>query len=258
MNQGGGRPAPQRRRRVEIVDPKEQARRRAGELHDQGIPMQLALTVAYGRMTLNEALERMARGDKVGQLMTLHGISRALATQIALGQASLDQVLLKRRFAQYREENRDHSGLVDALQHGHPVMLSLHGGERAQGVIIAVEPYTLLLRQDDATAKELHKLQLQYLHGADDWKLVRKGIKKDKAIAALAILPAERPQDRYTCSDKRLFRYLDAHMMVQATLIDGQVLKGEPTWFSRYEIGLRVGGASLVLFRHALHELAEV
>ena len=73
---------------------RERAQERAQALHEQGMPFQMALAVAHGRLDLNEALERMARNDRILRLMKKHDLSRALATQVALGQADLDRVLL--------------------------------------------------------------------------------------------------------------------------------------------------------------------
>ncbi|MEM6931168.1 MAG: hypothetical protein AAF602_29830, partial [Myxococcota bacterium] len=75
------------------------------------MPYQMAMAVAHGRMDLNDALERMARRDRVKVLMDRHGLSRALATQVVIGHADLDQVLSRRRLAEHREAFRDRTCL---------------------------------------------------------------------------------------------------------------------------------------------------
>ncbi len=245
-----------RRRRVEHVNPKDKAKSRADELQASGMPFQMAMAVAHGRITLNEALERMARSERVEKMMRDHELSRALATQIALGQASLEKVLSKRRLAQHREDFRDRSILSDAVESGEVVTLQLTKGRRVEAHIERVDAYTFQMRETGSdSAVEVHKLEVKFGYAPDDWKKLRKGLKKDKAVAADAAAPSTRPQDRYSCSDKRLFRYMDNAELVTATLLEGEILKGTIRWFGRYEFGLDISGAEVVVFRHALHDL---
>jgi len=245
-----------RRAAAPAEDPKLVAKKRADELVASGMPFQMAMAVAHGRITLNEALERMARLDRVNKMMEQHELSRALATQISLGHASLDQVLAKRRLAAHRTEFRDRSCLTDAVNAGTPAVLALQN-RRITALVQSVQPYTFTVLEDGKDQpEEIHKLQLKYSYQPDDWKKVRKGLKKDKAVSAAAQAPSERPQDRYTCSDKRLFRYMDKAKPVTVTTLEGDVVKGTITWFGRYEFGMDVGGAPLVVLRHALQDLS--
>lgn len=230
----------------------------AQELVAKGMPFQMAMAVARGRITMSEALERMARDVQVEQLMERHDLSRALATQIALGHASLDKVLAKRRMAEHRENFRDRSVLVEAASSGEAYMIGLFGGRRVEAVVKSVDAYTIHVVEGDGEPEELHKLSAKYAYLPSDWKRVRKGMKNDKALAASPGAPAKHPQDRYTCSDKRMFRYLDGKEEVSATLLEGEIFRGTISWFGRYEFGLDVKGAQLVVFRHALHDLRSV
>ena len=47
--------------------PDMEVKSRADALAAQGMPYQMAMAVAHGRMDLNEALERMSRKDRVRQ-----------------------------------------------------------------------------------------------------------------------------------------------------------------------------------------------
>jgi sRNA-binding regulator protein Hfq len=226
---------------------------RADALAANGMPYQMAMAVAHGRMDLNEALERMARKDKVDTLMERHALSRALATQVALGHADLALILSRRRLEEHRKTHRDRTVLVPDTE----TVLQLDDG-RAQKVRIgAVEPYQVVVSVDGGGEPEtLHKLKLIYAYAPGDWKAVRKGVRTDKKADRPVVSPAVRPQDRYTCSDKRLFSYLDTGAEIQASLLNGEVLRGKLTWFGRYEFGLRLRTeAELVVFRHALRDI---
>lgn len=218
------------------------------------MPYQMAMAVAHGKLDLNEALQRMAQKDRVNKLMEKHELSRALATQIAIGHADLEQVLSRRRLDAHRTRYREHT------------CLTVGTGARAFGVagdkVIKAEPqevgaYSVILLEEGADeAVELHKLQFKYCYAPQDWKSVRKAIKKSKRKGGEPIVPAKRPQDRYSCSDKRVFGLMDDEIEVVLDLLEGDQIRGRIVWFSRYEMGIQVkGGAEISVFRHALQNL---
>lgn len=258
---GGGRPGGRggRKAAAQKKQAKEKVRAKAEQLHENGMPFQMAMAVALGRMSLNDALERLARQEKVNQLISTHDLSRALATQIVLGHAKLDAVLSRRRLENHREENKDRSCLYDAMLTSDPISIGTFGGATLVGQVINVTPYhaELAIEGEDEPL-EYHKLQFKYAWAPEDFRGVRKAVKIDKDIAQSPEEPMERPQDRYTCSDKRLFRYLDSETIVVATLLEGEVLKGSVQWFSRYEFGMMLkGDVQVTVFRHSLRNLTE-
>lgn len=255
----------ERYRRVEVVTrrratpPQLLQRRKAEELMARGMPLAMALAVAQGRIPLNEALERLSRRTEVDRLMKAHDMSRALATQVVLGQADLDSFLAKRRFETHRGTHRDRSVLDEAKSDGRSWHWALFGGRKVEGKITDAQPYEVELTPTSGAAERLHKLAFKYGLAADEAKKLRKSLSYLKALQDAPRAPAERPQERYTCSDKRLFRYIDSGVHVRATLLEGEVIEGTMVWFSRFEFALAVkGGATVVIFRHALHDLSEV
>lgn len=243
------RKRPKPKEEKEKLSPKQKAQ----ELVDNGMPYQMAMAVVHGKMELNEALERLSRRDRVNQLMERHELSRALATQVAIGHADLKQILHRRRMKQHREDYRERTCLVP----GESLTMARFGENAAPFEVVGVDPYQAILKAEDGTQVEAHKLSLKYAYDTDAWKKVRKALKKDKRLASKGLAPAKQPQDRYTCSDKRLFGYVDSGAEVQATLVDGDVLRGVVQWFSRYEFGLMIkGDVEVTVFRHALHDLS--
>ncbi|MCB9682941.1 MAG: hypothetical protein H6733_15860 [Alphaproteobacteria bacterium] len=240
--------------------PDERAsRKRIEELTASGMPFHLAQAVAQARMPLNEALERMAQRDEVERLMKAHELSRALATQVVLGHADLEAFLAKRRFEAHRAANLDKSVLEDARASGKPMVFCLFGQRKIEATVTACTPYNVELTPvGGEPAEELHKLAFKYAYAPDDWKKVKKAVRKHKDLSAAPREPATRPQDRYTCSDKRLFHFLDSKATVDATLLEGEILHGEIAWFSRFEFGMSLkGGGATTVFRHALHRIVE-
>jgi sRNA-binding regulator protein Hfq len=242
---GGGRD--RRSRGKPLPDPA--VKERAEGFVQQGMPYQMAMAVAHGRLDLSEALERMARRDRVQQLMDRHQLSRALATQVALGHAELDTVLARRRLEEHRQSHRDDSCLVP----GNELSLVLHDGRSLRGTVRAVDPYQFVFESDGAT-ETLHKLQVLYAYRPADWKGVKKVVKGGEKGPGEA--PAVRPQDRYSLSDRRLFGYQDTDREISLTLLDGSVIKGAVKWFGRYEFAVRLKtDVEVTVFRHALRSV---
>jgi sRNA-binding regulator protein Hfq len=240
------------------TDPRVRAR--ADELHTSGMPFQMAMAVALGRVSLNDALERLARQERVQKMMDDNDLSRALATQIVIGHASLETVLSRRRMQDHREQNRLRSCLETARLAGRPIALEVHGKQKVAGIVSEVAAYSVTIQPEEGGEPvEVHKLQLKYAWDPKDWKKVRKGVKRDKDLSAAPREPIERPQDRYTCSDKRLFRYMDRKVPVTVTLLEGEQVKGTVSWFGRYEFGLilKDGETEVTIFRHCLHDISE-
>jgi len=237
----------------------ERIRKRAEDLHESGMPFQMAMAVAHGRMELNEALERMSRNDRIEKLMRKHKLSRALATQIAMGQADLERVLYRRRMEEHRLANRQRSILEASLKDRRRLVLGLHGQKEVAGEVQAIDTYTLtFLPQGAGEPMSIHKLQVKYAYRPSQEKRVQRVRSVNAELAGKPVEPLERPQDRYPCSDKRLFRYVDRRITVNATLLEGEQFSGEIGWFSRYEFQMIHKGEPVVtIFRHALHDLSE-
>lgn len=239
---------------------KKRIKKKAEELHEQGMPYQMAMAVAHGRMELNEALERMARNERVDKLMAKHDLSRALATQIALGHADLDRVLYRRRREEHRETHRERSVFDGITDDGRTLVLGLHGQREVEARITDVGTYGLEIAPvDGGESDEIHKLQVKYAFEPDQRARVEAARSWDEEVRAEPREPIKRPQDRYPCSDKRLFRYVDEQVPVRATLLEGEQFVGQVAWFSRFEFELTSDGETMMtVFRHALHDLREV
>jgi len=105
----------------------------------------------------------------------------------------------------------------------------------------------------------VEKIRLKYAYRASDWKTVKKAIRKDSALWKAPLEPIARPQDRFSCSDARLFRFMEAEQEVEVLLLEGTLLRGVVSWFSRFEFSLRTSkGGTLWVFRHAIKKLLPV
>ncbi len=230
-----------------------------------GLPPNLAFQVALGNLSLNEVLQRMVTREKVATLMERHGLPKSLATQIALGQADLDTVLRKQRLAAHLDANRERSLLGGSVADGGLIQLSLLGNRSAYGRVLEVGRYEFHFQIVDpktgATTgdERIHKLQCKLGCLASDAKHVRNQIKRDKAYAD-PCEPIWKPQERYGCSDRRLFGHIDNEDQVECRVQEGQTLRGVIRWMGRWEFGLEMKKkqVEVVVFRHALLHLGRV
>ena len=228
----------------------------ARSARETGIPQNLAHQVALGSLSLNDVLARMATRARVESLMKRHALPKSLATQIALGQADLEHVLCKRRLADHVEANRNRSFLMEALESGQAVALGIHGRAGLRGKIVAVEQYEVTVEKADGERQSVHKLQVKFAAAESEAKNVRNQIKRDKSRSE-PVEPIWKPQERYGCSDRRLFGVIDDEAAVQVTTLEGDVFQGRVEWMGRWEYGmvLKKKNARVVVFRHALAEL---
>ncbi|MCB9744861.1 MAG: hypothetical protein H6741_04035 [Alphaproteobacteria bacterium] len=217
-----------------------------------------AIQVARGRADLNTLLRRMALDVEVESLIRRHELSRALATQIAMGQADLDSVLLKRRMSEHLAEHRDRSILEEAAASKATLQLALHGFRLLEAAVVSVDRFEFTVQPRKGEPETIHKLQLKWAAHGDVAKKVRRAHRYDPERKKAPQEPIWKPQDRYNCSNKRLFGYLNAETLISVTTLEGDQFKGKVTWIGRYEFGLMVkGNVEVTLLRHALVEVSE-
>ncbi len=226
---------------------------------DMGLPREVALRIARKEITVNDALQEMATRDKAVNLMRQHSLDHALASQIAQGHASLGKVLHSRRLASHLAMYSDRSVLADALKDGRAWRFALHGRRVVNARVTGLDRYEArLLHEGSGDEQVVHKLQFKLAWRPEEDKLARKGFRWDSQLRGAPREPVLRPQDRFGCSNRRLFDWLEAKTRVGLTTLEGEVVQGTVAWFSRYEVGVSVRGkAEVVCFRHALTRAAE-
>lgn len=222
-------------------------------LEGQGMPRNLAVAVARGKLDLNQALERMARSDRVDRLVRRHQLNRGLATQVELGQANLDEYLLKRRFEKCKLESFERSYLKEASDNGVALVLGLCGSRREKGVVAGVSKFSVQFVDEKGVESTIKKIDIKYAYPAKDWKEIGRYLKVKPADTADKVEPSLKPQERFRCSDMRLFGIFDGQLDVEMKLLEGERIAGKINWLSRYECGVELGtGAVITVFRHAL------
>jgi sRNA-binding regulator protein Hfq len=230
-------------------------REKAEELvQTTGLPRNLAFQVAMGNLSLSDALNKLAFRDEVEKLIRRHELQRSLATQIAMGQVSLDSVLQKQRIHEYFEENDARSILAESASTGMRITLLLHGQKRVQGRVLEVGAYDFSF-QGKGEPVTIHKLQAMAGWDARRNAAVLSSIKTNRSRDQVCE-PIVKPQDRFHCSNRRLFQYMESGERLTIHLLEGAMLSGTIDWISRWELGLTLKkGPVAVIFRHAMAEL---
>ena len=232
-----------------------QYRERAEELVVQtGIPRNLAFQVAMGNITLSDALKKLAFRDEVEKLIRRYEFQRSLATQIAMGQISLDEVLRKQRRLTYFEENNTRSILTESQASGDRITIMVHGQKRKQGRVLEVGAYEFTFK-GKGEPESIHKLQVKAAWDGRRNAAVLSSIKKNRSRSK-PCEPILKPQDRYHCSNRRLFQHMEAGDRLTIHLLEGSILTGTIDWLGKWELGLKLKkGPVAVIFRHAMADL---
>lgn len=248
---GGGGPARPR------VDP---VRAKAEHIvKTTGVPLDIAVRVAQGRLDLNDALKQMAQRDEIEALMSRHGIERALASQIALGQADLQQVLRRRRVDAHLAEHRDHDVFDAAARSGSELTIGVHGRQLRRVKVLATRAYEIdVLDAESGASETIHKTRIKFACDSQGWQKARKSMTWDDRRKARTVEPVMRPQDRYGCGNRRLGEAWDQKSDVVAVTLEGECFAGQVSYVARWEFGLRTkAGTDVVIFRHALDDFRE-
>jgi len=239
--------------------PRSQVRRKKDELvREAGLPDGLALQVARGHIELSEAVKILADRERVERLVRRHELNRSLATQVVRGDVSLDEVLERLRRETHLATHVQTSILSQAAADGAPRVFGLPGQRLVRACVTSLDTYGVQLQPDGPDGApagglgETHKLQFKFGTTSTDLDAVRGVIDRNPERFGPAE-PVVRPQDRYRCSDKRLFSWLDARAEIEVTTLEGDVVRGTLNWIGRWEISMAVAeDVELVVFRHAI------
>jgi hypothetical protein len=249
----GGRQPPPAPRK----SPEELLREKiAGIQRSAGLSPAMAREVALGRADLNDVLKRMAQADEVVRLMQNHAFDKALASQVAMGLVDLQAVLERRRIAAHVAEHRGRDVFQTALGGGEQV-IGIHGRELVRGTVGENRPYEVVVADAERGADRLlHKTAIKFVATSAVWAKARKSMTWDNERKRLEVSPILRPQDRYGCSNGRLGEAWARARPVRILLVEGEIFVGQVAWVARWDFGLETRGGPVAILRHALADFA--
>ncbi len=156
---------------------------------------------------------------------------------------------------EYLAQNYDQSIFDQAVESGKPYMLHMHGQKSLQAIIAENLIYDI---KADTEGKEdiIQKIEIKFLYPAELKESVIPLLKEDKKVKDLGLEPIPRPNARFFVKNKSLFPLMKENEVVFFTLLEGDLIRGVLSGFSRYEITLNLkGGVPLTILRHSIYDL---
>jgi len=157
---------------------------------------------------------------------------------------------------EYLARNYAVSVFDTAMTAGKPWEFHLHGHSVLRGVVLENRKWDITLDIAGKEKEELQKIQVNYLHPADLSESVKPLIKTDQKVESMNLEPILSPHKRYFVKNKSLFPLMKEKEVLLFTLLDGEVLRGIVTEFSRYDVTVSMkGGVLVTILRHAVYDL---
>jgi sRNA-binding regulator protein Hfq len=157
---------------------------------------------------------------------------------------------------EYLAENYDVSVFDTAMASGKPWEFHLHGRRALRAVVLENRKWDITLDIAGKEKEELQKIQVNYLYPADLSESVKPLIKADKKVESMNLEPILAPRKRYFVKNKSLFPLMKEKEVLLFTLLDGTVIRGIVTDFSRYDVTVSMkGGALVIILRHSIYDL---
>ncbi len=136
--------------------------------------------------------------------------------------------------------------------------LFLHGSQRKQGRILSNQTYEIELMTPGGVVEQVHKVNVKLICEASKEEEVIGLSKTNEALKAAPEGPHFGPRYRHHIKNKTLFPLMKRKEVLFFSTLEGEVLRGVVTGFSRFEIYLSMkGGVSVVLLRHAIFDLRD-
>jgi sRNA-binding regulator protein Hfq len=157
---------------------------------------------------------------------------------------------------EYLARNYEVSVFDTAMTSGKPWALHLHGRRVLRGVVMENRKWEISLDIPGKGKEELQKIQVNYLYPDAASAAVKPLIKVDKKVESMNLEPILAPRRRYFVKNKSLFPLMKEKEVLLFTLLDGEVLRGIVSDFSRYDVTLSMkGGVLVTLLRHSIYDL---
>ncbi len=160
--------------------------------------------------------------------------------------------------SEYLEENQYNSIFLGAVEKEDPLCLFLHGGQEQLGKVQNDDKYEFDFLNNEGVLEKIHKVKVKFLCSLSERGEVLKQVKRDEAVAKKSEGPHFSPRFRHHIKNKSLYPLMNRKEVIFFTLVEGEVLRGIITGFSRYEINLNMKqGTPAILMRHSIIDIKD-
>jgi hypothetical protein len=159
-------------------------------------------------------------------------------------------------FRDYLNASYERSVFEQALVMQNRWQCHLHTRRLARLSVTANLIYDVQVKVEGEGPEDLPKLYVKLLYPATCAAEVAPLIKFDPRVRAQGLKPSLSPAARHHVKNKSLFVLMKDRDVVFFTLLEGEIVRGIITDFSRYDITVSVkGGLPVVLLRHSIYDL---
>jgi len=159
---------------------------------------------------------------------------------------------------EYLEQNYSISVFDQALESKEAYAFHLYGHRIVKATIAENPKYDLTLVTAETGEMRLPKTDVKLLYPASLSGEIEPLLKVDTQVRDLHLEPIIPARKRHHIKNKSLFPLMKERQVVFLTFMEGEVVKGLVTGFTRYEITVSLkGGVPVVVLRHSVLDLRD-
>jgi len=159
---------------------------------------------------------------------------------------------------EYLDELYDNSILDQALSSKQPWVFHLHNHRIVQATVTENLKYDIKAKIEGEGEELLPKVNIKLVYREELSESVRSLLRTDKKTKELGLEPILAPGKRYHVKNKTLFPLMKEKKVVFMILLEGEIVRGIITGFSRYEITVHLkGGTPITILRHSIYDLRD-
>ena len=159
---------------------------------------------------------------------------------------------------EYLDKNYNTSVFDQAFESQEPWEFHLYNHRIIKARVQENLRYNLRLRTEETGEEAFPKTDVKLLYPADQSDSIRPLLKTDKKVRDLGLEPIISPRMRHHIKNKSLFPLIKERRVLFFTLMEGEIVKGLVTGFTRYEITVSLkGGAPVYILRHSVYDLRD-
>ena len=159
---------------------------------------------------------------------------------------------------EYLNESYNTSVFDLAFESQEPLEFHLHNHRIIKAKVQENLRYDLRLSAEETGEEAFPKTDVKLLYPADQSDSVRPFLKTDKKVRDLGLEPIISPRMRHHIKNKSLFPLIKERRVLFFTLMEGEIIKGLVTDFTRYEIIVSLkGGTPVYILRHSVYDLRD-
>ena len=157
---------------------------------------------------------------------------------------------------EYLARNYEVSVFETALASARPWEMHLHGRRTATATVLENRKWDITADIIGREREEIQKIQIKYLYPAETGESIKPLLKLDQNVEALRLEPIFSPRKRYFIKNKSLYPLMKEKEVVIFTLLEGEVLRGIVSDFSRYDVTVNMkGGLPVTILRHSIYDV---